>query len=167
MVAILSNNALISVTSYIEPRPKLLAQVPDGDVHSWAIIPPTYSLSRSVEALVNIEKTVYVVDATDCEDRGLDIGPFSHISVSPDGKLANLYTESGKANVITSDFQDRLIEYDSQSKIPPKYVEWCGGDALIAWRTRCRSLGREQSPFPLYTRATAFTSCQVSLPTKC
>ncbi|KAK4456206.1 putative vacuolar protein sorting-associated protein 16 [Podospora aff. communis PSN243] len=143
MVALLSNNALISVSSYDEPRPKLLASPPEeGEVHSWNIIAPAYTLSRSVEVLLSIGNTVYVSDATECEDRFLDIGPFTHIAVSPNGRFAALYTTTGRAHVITSDFQTRLSEYDSRSKIPPKYLEWCGNDAVvIAWEDEVHLVG--------------------------
>lgn len=142
LVALLSNNSLISVSSYDEPRPKLLASPPEGKVHSWNIIPPAHTLSRSVEVLLSIGQTVYVSDATECEDRFLDIGPFTHISASPNGRFAALYTATGQAHVITSDFQSRLSEYDSKSKIPPKYFEWCGNDAVvIAWEDEVDLVG--------------------------
>lgn len=142
MVALLSNNALISVTSYEEPRPKLLATCPEGKIHSWALIPPNHALSRSVEVLVSIGQTIYVVDAMDCEDRFLDVGPFVHIGVSPNGKYAALYTGTGIAHVVTSDFQTRLSEHQSKSKIPPKYVQWCGNDAVvIAWEDEIHVVG--------------------------
>ncbi|KAK0621199.1 Vps16, N-terminal region-domain-containing protein [Bombardia bombarda] len=142
LVALLSNNALVSVSSYDEPRPKLLAPPPDGHVYSWNIIPPAYTLSRSVEVLLSIDQTIYVSDATECEDRFLDIGPFTHIAVSPNGKFAALYTATGKAHVITSDFQTRLSEHDSKSKIPPKYFQWCGNDAVvIAWEDEVHLVG--------------------------
>lgn len=141
MVALLGNNALVAVSSYTEPRPKLLATSPEGDIHSWAIISPDHTLSRSVEVLLSVGKTVHVVDATDCEDRFLDIGPFTHISVSPDGRYVNLYAANGKAHVISSDFQERLFEHDSDSKTPPQYVEWCGSDAIIAWEDEVHIIG--------------------------
>jgi hypothetical protein len=146
---LLANNALVSVASYTEPRPKLLASVPEGEVRSWGIIPPAHTLSRSVEVLLSVGTTVYLVDATDCEDRFLDIGPFTHISVSPDGTLVALYTESGKAHVVSSDFQARLIEHDSKSRIPPKHVEWCGRDAVIAWEDEVHIIGpgEDSTPF--------------------
>lgn len=141
MVALLANNVLVSVTSYSEPRPKALASPPEGEIHSWAVMAPAHTLSRSVEVLLSIGQSIYVVDATDCEDRFLDIGPFSHVSVSPDGTFIALYTQTGAAHVIASDFQERLVEYSSHSKIPPKYVEWCGGDALIAWEDEVHIIG--------------------------
>ncbi|KAH6670239.1 vacuolar protein sorting-associated protein [Plectosphaerella plurivora] len=145
MVALLSNNTLISVTSYAEPRPKALATAPDGEIHAWTVTPPVHTLSRSVEVLVSINETVYAVDATECEDRFLDIGPFSHLSVSPDGKFIALYTKTGRAHVIASDFQRRVIEYSSHSKILPKYVEWCGENAVIAWEDEVHLVGPDNA----------------------
>ncbi len=128
--------------SYDEPRPKVLAPCPEGEVHSWALIPPAYTLSRSIEVLVGIGKTVCVVDPTDCEDRFVDIGPFRHISVSPNGKFVALYTETGITNVITRDFQNRLSEHDAKSRIPPKYLQWCGNDAVVvAWEDEVHVIG--------------------------
>lgn len=142
MVAMLNNNTLVTVQSYNEPRPKPLASVPEGEVHSWGIIPPAYTLSRSVEVLLSIGQTIYLVDSNECEDRLIDIGPFSHITASPDGRLVALYTKSGKAHVVSSDFQERLVEHDSNSKIPPKHVEWCGRDAVIAWEDEVHIIGQ-------------------------
>lgn len=142
MVALLSNNALIAVSSYDEPRPKQLPSPPEGEVHAWTIIAPGFTLSRSVEVLLSIDKTIYAVDATDCEDRFLDIGPFTHISVSPNGKFAALYAADGKAHVITADFENRLSEHDSKSRIPPAYLEWCGNDAVvISWDDEVNVIG--------------------------
>lgn len=141
-VALLSNNHLISVSRYEEPRPKLLATPPGGEVFSWTLIPPAFTLSRSVEVLLAIDQTIHVVDATDSEDRMLDIGPFTHISVSPNGRFVALYTEVGKAYVITSDFQNRLSEHNSRAKVLPKAVDWCGNDAVvIAWEDEVHVIG--------------------------
>jgi hypothetical protein len=141
-VALLSNNNLISVAQYEEPRPKQLATPPEGDVHSWTLIPPAYTLSRSVEVLLSIGQTIYVVDSSESEDRMLDIGPFTHLSVSPNGRFVALYTEEGKAFVITSDFQNRLSEHNSRSKIVPKDLQWCGNDAVvIAWEDEVHVIG--------------------------
>jgi WD40 repeat protein len=141
-VALLSNNHLISVPRYEEPRPKLLATPPEGEVHSWTLIPPAYTLSRSVEVLMSVGQTIYVVDATESEDRLLDIGPFTHISVSPNGRFVALYTEAGKAYVITSDFQNRLSEHDSKARTLPMDLQWCGNDAVvIAWEDEVHVIG--------------------------
>ena len=141
-VALLANNALVSVSSYDEPRPKLLARPPEGEVHSWSLIPPTYTLSRTVEVLLAIDRTIYVVDATESEDRGLSDGPFKHVRVSPNGRFAALFTEDGKVWVVSSDFQNKLSDYDSRAKTLPKHVEWCGNDSVIlAWEDEVHMVG--------------------------
>jgi len=53
-----------------------------------------------------------------------------------------LYTEEGKAFVITSDFQNRLSEHNSKSRTPPKDLQWCGNDAVvIAWEDEVHIIG--------------------------
>ncbi|TID18954.1 putative vacuolar protein sorting vps16 protein [Venturia nashicola] len=141
-VALLGNNNLVSVSRYDEPRPKLLATPPDEPVASWALIPPADSLSRSVEVLLAIGPTIYVVDANEAEDRGLDTGPFQLISVSPNGRFVALYTGDGKVWVVSSDFQNRLSEYDTKSKTMPKDMQWCGNDSVVlAWEDEVRLIG--------------------------
>ncbi|KAL8768887.1 MAG: hypothetical protein Q9209_004941 [Squamulea sp. 1 TL-2023] len=141
-VAILANNHLVAVTHYIEPRPKLLAIPPGDELHSWTIIPPAYTLSRSVEVLLAVGQTIYVVDASETEDRVLPNGPFKHISVSPNGLYVTLYTEDGMVWVITSDFQNKIGEYESKAKTPPKDVQWCGNDAvMLAWEDEVHLIG--------------------------
>lgn len=133
---------MIAVSSYDEPRPKLLASVPEGEVHSWTIISPAHTLSRSVEALLAIDSTIFVVDATEAEDRGLSDGPFKHVQVSPNGRFAALFTDDGKVWVVSSDFQNKLSEYDSKAKTLPVHVEWCGNDAVIlAWEDEVHMVG--------------------------
>ncbi|KAK5119098.1 hypothetical protein LTR62_000309 [Meristemomyces frigidus] len=140
--ALLGNNRIVVVTRYDEPRPQLLASAPQGVIVAWTVIPPEHTSSRSVEVLLAIGQTVYVVDGAECEDRGLEAGPFRHIAVSPNGKFIALYTEEGKVWVISSDFQDRYSEYDSQVKTPPKDLQWCGNNAVVlAWEDELRVIG--------------------------
>ncbi|KAK5443312.1 Vacuolar protein sorting-associated protein 16 [Exophiala xenobiotica] len=141
-VALLGNNTLIAVSSFDEPRPRVLAQPPEGEINSWSLIPPAYTLSRSVEVLLAIDKTIYVVDASEAEDRGLSDGPFKHISVSPNGRFAALYTEDGKVWVVGSDFQNKYSEYDSKAKTTPTQICWCGNDSVIlAWEDEVHMVG--------------------------
>ena len=141
-VALLGNNSLVAVTRYEEPRPQLLASAPSGEVISWAVIPPFLTSSRSVEVLLAIGKSVFVIDAAECEDRGLEAGPFRHIAISPNGKFVALYTDDSKVWVISSDFQDRYSEYESRVKTPPKDLQWCGNNAVVlAWEDELHLIG--------------------------
>ncbi len=141
-VAILANNHLIAVSNYNEPRPKLLAIPPTDSVHSWTVIPPAYTLSRSVEVFLAIGQTIYAVDSYEAEDRVLPNGPFKYVSVSPNGLYVTLYTEDGKVWVITSDFQNKIGEYESKARTIPKDVQWCGNDSvLLAWEDEVHMIG--------------------------
>lgn len=138
----LGNNNLVAVSRYDEPRPRLLATPPADTIVSWTLIPPAETLSRSVEVLLAVNKTIYVVDASEAEDRGLDKGPFKHICVSSNGKYAALYTEDGRVWVVTSDFQNRLSEYNSRAKTMPKDMQWCGNNAVaLAWEDEVHMVG--------------------------
>ena len=141
-VALLSNNQLVAVSKYDEPRPRLLAASPEGDVSSWSLVPPAYTLSRSVEVLLAVDKTVYLIDQTDTEDKLLQDGPFKHTRVSPTGRFVALYTTDGRLWVVSSDFQNKLSEFDSKARTPPTAVEWCGDDAVIlAWEDEIQIVG--------------------------
>jgi vacuolar protein sorting-associated protein 16 len=141
-VALLSNNQLISVSHYNEPRPKLLAPSPEGEVSAWCLIPPTCTLSRSVEVLFAVDKTIYTIDATEAEDRVLQNGPFKHVSVSPTGRFIALFTNDRKLWVVSSDFQNKFSEYDSKAKTPPMAIPWCGDDSVIlAWEDEIHMVG--------------------------
>ena len=138
----LANNQLIAVSHYLEPRPKRLATFPPGSVHSWTVVPPTETLSRSVEVFVAVEKTIYVVDSNEAEDRVLPNGPFKHVVASPSGLYLALYTEEGRVWVITSDFQEKLGEYESRTKTVPNDIQWCGNDSvLLAWEDEVQMIG--------------------------
>ncbi|KAJ5397386.1 hypothetical protein N7509_005499 [Penicillium cosmopolitanum] len=142
LVALLSNNQLISVSKYDEPRPRLLAACPEGEVSSWALTPPAHTLSRSVEVLLAVDKTVYLVDSNEAEDKILQDGPFKHISVSPSGRFVALFTGEGKLWVVSVDFQNKLCEYDSKSRVVPSSMDWCGDDAVVlAWEDEIHLVG--------------------------
>jgi hypothetical protein len=140
--ALLGDNTVVTVTRYDEPRPQVLAAPPPGEVVSWAVIAPEHTSSRSVEVILAIDKTIYVTDAAECEDRQLEAGPFRHIGVSPNGKFIALYTDDGKVWVISSDFQDRFSEYNSKVRTPPRDLQWCGNNAVaLAWEDEVHLVG--------------------------
>ncbi|KAJ5101959.1 hypothetical protein NUU61_004181 [Penicillium alfredii] len=142
LVALLSNNQLIAVSKYDEPRPRLLAPCPEGEVSSWSLIPPAHTLSRSVEVLLAVDKTIFLIDSNDAEDKILQDGPFKHVSVSPTGRFVAIFTGEGKLWVVSNDFQNKFSEYDSKSRVPPNTVNWCGDDAVIlAWEDEMHLVG--------------------------
>lgn len=155
-VALLRTNRLVAVSRYDEPRPRFLADpsphIEDSIIHSWALIPPAYTLSRHVEVLLSTGQTILVVDPTDAQDQDLQNGPFAHISASPNGRYVALYTVAGKLWVIKADFQDKISEYDSEmGSTPPRTVEWCGNDSVVlAWNDEVHMVGPRGAALKYY-----------------
>jgi len=149
-VAMLGNKSLVAVSRYSDPRPRLLASSTatgsggssNSVIHSWTVIPPSDSLSRSVEVLLGVDSTVMTVDASDRQDHSLTDGPFRHISVSSNGQFVALYTNDGKIWVVSGDFQMKLSEYDPRAKTQPKEMKWCGSSAVVlAWEDEIHLVG--------------------------
>ncbi|KAK9474855.1 Vps16, N-terminal region-domain-containing protein [Dipodascopsis tothii] len=144
LVARLSNNRLVAVSRLDEPRPRLLAElaVTPAEIHGWALVPPTYTLSRHVEVLLGVNSTVVVNDTAESQDQYLEEGPFTHIAVSPNGLFVLLYTSYGRVWVVSVDFQKKYSEYDTGTTAVPSSVVWCGNDcAVIAWEDEVRLVG--------------------------
>ncbi|RUS27514.1 Vps16, N-terminal region-domain-containing protein [Jimgerdemannia flammicorona] len=139
LVALTGNYQLIAVTNFDEPRPRLMADPGLRELpHSWAVIPPRYTLSRHVEVLLATGSTILVVDQ-EAQDQLLQQGPFTKMAVSPNGKFLALFTTEGKILVVSTDFQKNLSEFGTKSKIPPQQLVWCGTDSVILyWDTQLK-----------------------------
>ncbi|KAJ3299233.1 hypothetical protein HK104_009629 [Borealophlyctis nickersoniae] len=132
LVALTANFKLVAVTDWEEPRPnviadKALSQAP----HCWTIIPPQFTLSRHLEILLGVNNTILVADATSVQDQLLQQGPFSRMSVSPNGKFLALFTADGRLWVVSSDFQKNLAEFSTNSDTAPLQMTWCGTDSVV------------------------------------
>lgn len=53
--------------------------------------------------------------------------------VSPNGKLVACFNESGVLTVMTTDFSKNLSQFNTESKIPPDQMEWCGVDSVLLY----------------------------------
>ncbi|CAO3625786.1 unnamed protein product [Cunninghamella echinulata] len=134
LVAMTGNYQLISVTNFYEPQPKQMAETGLIELpHSWAVIPPQYTLSRHVEVLIATGTTILVVDSKETQDELLQQGPFTKMAVSPNGKYLALFTAEGKLWVVSTDFEKNLSEYATKSKIPPQQLVWCGTDSVVMY----------------------------------
>lgn len=95
-----------------------------------------------MEVLLAVDKTVYSIDSTEAEDKILQDGPFKNLAVSPSGRFVALFTAEGKLWIVSSDFQNKLSEYDSKSRVAPSSVSWCGDDAVVlAWEDEVHLIG--------------------------
>ena len=95
-----------------------------------------------MEVLLAVDKTVFLVDYNEAEDKVLQAGPFKHVIVSPTGRFVALFTGEGKLWVVNNDFQNKISEYDSRSRVVPSTVTWCGDDAVVlAWEDEIHLVG--------------------------
>ncbi|KAF9355900.1 hypothetical protein BGX26_005975, partial [Mortierella sp. AD094] len=134
LVALTGSFQLIAVTNFDEPRPLFLADTGINEPpHSWTVIPPKFTLSRHVEVLLAVNSTILVVDATEARDERLQQGPFTKMSVSPDGKYLALFTSDGKLWVVSTDFRKNLSEFATRSQVPPQQLVWCGTDSVVLY----------------------------------
>ncbi|KAJ3318675.1 hypothetical protein HDU76_000757 [Blyttiomyces sp. JEL0837] len=132
LVALTGNLKFVVVNDFTEPRPKNLADPAlTAPPLSWCIIPPQFTLSRHVEVFVSVNNTILVLDATNVKDQGLNQGPFTTMSVSPNGKFLSLFTREGKLWVVSTDFQKSLAEFPTNSNVPPVQMAWCGTDSVV------------------------------------
>ncbi|KAI3608149.1 vacuolar protein sorting vps16 [Moniliophthora roreri] len=139
LVALTGHLQLLEVKGWEGGRPMTLANPglsePPG---AWAIIPPDLNISRHIEVLLSVDNTIFTVDNLESIDQRLSQGPFTHVSPSPNGKSLALLTFSGTLLVVSTDFQRRMAEFDTNSVVGAQgqvqQVEWCGNDAiLVTW----------------------------------
>lgn len=60
-------------------------------------------------------------------------GPFTKLSISPDGQLVSLFNDtSSKIYIINAKFDRILLEYSTASMVHKPYqIEWCSNDAIV------------------------------------
>ncbi|KAF7325790.1 putative vacuolar protein sorting-associated protein 16-like protein [Mycena kentingensis (nom. inval.)] len=139
LVALTGSLMLLEVKGWEGARPLTLANPGlSQPPNSWAVIPPDLNISRHVEVLLSVESTIFSVDNLESVDQRLSLGPFTHISPSPNGKSLALLTYNGTLLVVSTDFQRTLAEFKTgdvhSAQGPVRQVEWCGIDAiLVTW----------------------------------
>ncbi|ORY86132.1 vacuolar protein sorting-associated protein [Protomyces lactucae-debilis] len=134
MVARTTENVFIKVDHYNDAHPQAFSGVQLGievTAHSWAIIAPSFSLSRQVECIVAAGNTLFTLDGSEQQSQNISHGPFTHIQVSPNGQFVALRSEDGKIWVTSADFQRTLTEFDASGDGKPETLAWCGNDALV------------------------------------
>jgi hypothetical protein len=78
-------------------------------------------MSSNVEVLLATKTTVLAVDALGVQDQLISNGPFTKMSVSPNGKLLACFSETGVLWVVLSDFSKNVSQFDTKSKVRIDY----------------------------------------------
>ncbi|KXS16595.1 hypothetical protein M427DRAFT_110909 [Gonapodya prolifera JEL478] len=143
----------IAVTDLASPRPRVLPSIPSPQTpstiappHAWMVIPPHLSPSRTVEVLIAVASTLYLIDPASAADQLLSQhGPFLSLAVSANGKFLALYTKDNKIWVVSTDFSKNMCLWETGMDSPPDSMAWCGTDAVaMAWNGGM--LSTEKSP---------------------
>src|SRR5579859_3468712 len=138
LVALLQTSQLVT-SVYHTPQPRLLASPSQSEqILSWTIIPPQ-SFTRNVEVLLATRTTILVADQIEIQDQLLQQGPFTHMSLSPNGRFLALYTASnggGRIWVVYSDFQKMISDFTlpggtSDTDGAVRQVGWVANDAVV------------------------------------
>ena len=102
--------------------------------HSWVVIDSDHSQSQSPEVLAAIDNgSVLNISYNSTKDLGISQGPFTKMAVSPNGKLLACFTRDGILWVVSSDFSKNLSQFDTQSKVDPDQMVWCGADSVVLY----------------------------------
>ena len=99
------------------------------------ILQPNIATSGDLEVIISVPqaRTVYVVTSEECNNLGLDNGPFPKICASPSGEALATFNESGSLWVVKSDFTENHAEFDTRSSSTPSQVAWCGEDSVCLY----------------------------------
>ncbi|CCL98206.1 uncharacterized protein FIBRA_00200 [Fibroporia radiculosa] len=147
IVALTGSLTLLEIKEWNGGKPLTLANPGlSQPPHSWAVIPPDFTISRHVEVLMSVESSIYSVDNLESVDQQLSRGPFTRMSPSPNGKSLALLTYSGLLWVVSTDFQRSLAEFNTTdapgAEGEVRQIEWCGNDAvLVTWSSLALLVG--------------------------
>jgi hypothetical protein len=149
-VILTKDDRFFSVANFNDPKPRRFASFqdqagadgaeslddpggePTSAVSSWAI----HMNDRSIEVIVAANRNLFVLDPNEAWLPVLDasqLGKYTAMSVSPDNQLIALFGETGKIWVLSSDFTKNWTAFDTQSKVAPRQLVWCGSDAVVAY----------------------------------
>lgn len=99
---------------------------------SWTIL---YT-DRNIEVVVAAHRNVYVLDPNDPWEPVLaesQLGVYTAMAVSPNGRLIALFGSTGKIWVLSTDFTENVTAFDTKSKVCPRQLVWCGSDSVVAY----------------------------------
>eukprot|EP01130_Rhizamoeba_saxonica_P013813 TRINITY_DN5935_c0_g1_i2.p1 TRINITY_DN5935_c0_g1~~TRINITY_DN5935_c0_g1_i2.p1 ORF type:complete len:791 (-),score=174.87 TRINITY_DN5935_c0_g1_i2:57-2429(-) len=138
LVCLTGNYQLYALMDFEEPYTIKLAN-PGLEVEPvcWTIIEPQLSVINTLEVLVATESgTILVITRDKVEDMVISSnGPFSRLSVSPNGKYIACFTKDKSVWIVTADFSTNLTTFNTKSE-PPRQLVWCGNESVICYFER-------------------------------
>ncbi|KAI8900653.1 Vps16, N-terminal region-domain-containing protein [Globomyces pollinis-pini] len=132
VVVLTKKYQFITIQNINEPRVRKLADLkltsrPD----CWDILTPEQSINQHLEVFVVAKKSIWIIDQVNAQDQMIQRGPFQKMCISPNGKFLALFTFDARVWVVSTNFQDKLTDFKTNSEIPPTQMTWCGNDAVV------------------------------------
>jgi hypothetical protein len=125
IVVLTGNFRFLVITDFEEPRPKFMPDLGLNNIpDAWEVVPGKLSLSGHLEIYCSFKRKLFLVDMMKAEDQRVDRGTIYRISLSPNGKLLAFYSSEKQLSVVTSDFQNIVAEFKTNSEDPPIVVAW-------------------------------------------
>ena len=92
------------------------------DVYSCPLLPRHLHgvFARSIEVIVAARRNIYVLDPNEAWEPVLSeqqMVTYTAMSVSPSGRLLALFGETGKIWVLSTNFEENITTFDTQSKV--------------------------------------------------
>lgn len=144
LVVLTNDDRFFSVANFQDPKPRRLASFKDHSqpaegaqtdafaVTSWDI----HLNERSIEVIVAARNNIWVLDPNEAWEPVLSesqMVPYTAMSVSPSGRLLALFSDTGKIWVLSTNFEENITTFDTRSRVPPRQLEWCGSDSIVAY----------------------------------
>eukprot|EP00051_Salpingoeca_urceolata_P027676 m.482711 g.482711 ORF g.482711 m.482711 type:complete len:836 (-) comp22644_c0_seq1:37-2544(-) len=135
MVILTNNDRFFSVARFEDPRPRPLATIPEeggGQVTGWTVL----KNDKVIEVVAAANSNVYVLDPEGVWEPVLAEHQrvvYTAMSVSSNGRMLAMFSESGTVWVITTDFQENRMSYDVETQVAPRDFVWCGSDSVVAY----------------------------------
>ena len=81
-------------------------------------------------------QNLYVLNATEAWEPAFaqsQMATYVAMAVSPNGRYIALFSDQGMIWVLSTDFQNNICELNTESKVAPRQLVWCGSDAVVAY----------------------------------
>jgi vacuolar protein sorting-associated protein 16 len=161
-----SSGLLVAMEDFDRPHPLRLSSLPlqssqedeeeDLEITSLAVVTRDASSSSSSTHVVRVlvalsDGSVYSLSestTTRADILSESKSPITHLQVAPRGHFVASINRQGILDVFTSDFQKRILHFDTSTpSLPLRQLVWCGEDSVVLhWESSSK---KDSSSFAL------------------
>ncbi|KAI9292478.1 hypothetical protein K502DRAFT_325777 [Neoconidiobolus thromboides FSU 785] len=131
IVILTNDDQFLTINNVNEPRIKKLPLNELNDIVEWDILEPKLELANQIDIFFCHGNTIYSIDDNNIIDQRLEQGPFTHISISPNGSFLCLINNNLTLMVVSTDFQQKFTEVELTNQDLPQQTKWCGNDLIL------------------------------------